>query len=198
MKYLPLKFQELSFSTFYKKRIGACLFFTSLLILFSFPKIVLSQTVTNLTRFYRSGQVFLTWNNISNSTALYKVYRSTTKIETSGQLTTAEYLGYVNYHSSFDHNLTNADGVVKYQRIDSAGLPLNSSTGLFVATTLANGNYYYAVTTLINAVENITIAPGINSMSNAISETVAPPMPVFQENRVDNKGKTFSIYSTFI
>lgn len=155
-------------------------------------------TVTNLTGFYRSGQVFLTWSNISNSTALYKIYRSKSKIEFGSQISTAEYLGYVNYHSSFDHNLTNADGVVKYQRIDSSGIPLNSSTGLFVATTLIGDHYYYAVTTVANGVEDLTITVGSNSLLNSIAETVSTPMPVFQETRVDNKGKSFSIYTVFI
>ena len=66
-----------------------------------------AQTVTNLSGFYKRGQVFLTWTNVSNSTSLYKVYRSTAAITSSGQLATAEYLGQTNYHSSKDFNLSN-------------------------------------------------------------------------------------------
>lgn len=157
---------------------------------------VCAQTVSNLHGFYRSGQVFLTWNKIADATAYYKVYRSTSAITTAGQLPSCEYLGYTNSKSSVNHNLTQHDGIVRYLRIDSAGTPLNSSTGLFVATTLVNGNYYYAVTTLINNVENTTITSGLNTLSNSIAETVSKPLPVFQEERIVGL-KVFDIYTTF-
>nr|MBA2423645.1 hypothetical protein [Chitinophagales bacterium] len=162
----------------------------------SFSFFGFSQTISSFDGFYRNGQVFLTWQNISGSEAYYKVYRSKNPITSSSQLTTAEYLGWVNKEGAKDHNLSEHDGVNRYLRIDSAGTPLSSSTNLFVATTLVNGNYYYAVTSiLINGVENKTI-DNSNTLTNPINEIVAKPEPVFQEQR-DLNGKLHKIYSSF-
>ncbi|MBA2406817.1 MAG: T9SS type A sorting domain-containing protein, partial [Chitinophagales bacterium] len=68
---------------------------------------------------------------------------------------------------------------------------------LFVATTLVNGSYYYAVTTLINNIENLTIVSGTNSLANAVSETVSKPMPVLQEIRTISN-LPIEIYTSFI
>src|SRR6476659_4550342 len=144
---------------------------------------VCPQTVTNLHGFYRCGPVFLTWNNIDNPTAYYKVYRATSVIKSAAQLPSCEYLGYVDSKSSVNHHLTRHDLTVRYLRIDSAGTPLNSSTGLFVATTLVNDNYYYAVTTLINNVEDTTITFGTNTLTDSIHETMSKPLTVFHDRR---------------
>lgn len=157
---------------------------------------VCAQTVTNLHGFYRSGQLFLTWNNIADPTAYYKVYRSTAAINSAAQLSSCEYLGYVDSKSSVNHHLTRHDLTVRYLRIDSAGTPLNSSTGLFVATTLVNDNYYYAVTTLINTIEDTTITFGTNTLTDSIPEAVSKPLPVFQERRTVSL-KPYDIYTTF-
>ncbi|MCY7411413.1 MAG: T9SS type A sorting domain-containing protein [Chitinophagales bacterium] len=193
-----LHFSSKSGSSFYKlKQNALSIFALAILIWFSSFNNCIAQTVTNLSGFYRSGQVFITWANASDPSTLYKIYRSTSKINTAADIDTAEYLGFVDYHSSFDHNLTNADGQVRYQRIDSAGAPLNSSTGLCVALTLVNGNYYYAVTTLLDSVEDKSIVEGENSISNSIAETVSTAQPVFQEHRVKD-GKGYDIYTNFV
>ena len=130
-----------------------------------------ANTVTGLTGSYKQGQVFLTWQNTGDTTAFYKVYRSISPITSGSQLSGCEYLGYTNSHSSQDWNLTYQDSTTRFLRIDSAGTPLTSSIGLFVATTLVNGNYYYAVTVMINNAEDQTIIGGSNSLSSSISET---------------------------
>ncbi|HYV95458.1 MAG TPA: putative metal-binding motif-containing protein, partial [Chitinophagales bacterium] len=152
--------------------------------------------MTNLQGFYRSGQVFLTWNKISNNGAFYKVYRSASPIVSANDLSTSEYLGYTNSASSINHNLTNHDGTTRYLHLDSGGTALTSSTGLFVATTLANGNYYYAVTSLTGTVENTSIVTNSNTLSAPITETVATPLPVFQLERTVG-GVPVDIYTIF-
>ncbi len=142
-----------------------------------------TQTVTNLQGFYRDGQVFLTWKEIADHSALYKVYRSATAITSSGQLSSCEYLGYVNSHSSVNHNLSYAEGTTRYLKIEPGGSNLSASTGLFVALTLTNGSYYYAVTTLVGNTENTTIIPGSNALTAPLAETVAMPKPVFQKTK---------------
>ncbi|MBA2407550.1 MAG: T9SS type A sorting domain-containing protein [Chitinophagales bacterium] len=169
--------------------------YTLLLLFIGLSLVSFSATVSSLNGFYRNGQVFLTWQNISGSEAYYKVYRSTSPITTSSQLGNAEYLGWVNKSGSKDHNLSEHDGMDRYIRLDSAGTPLNSSTNLFVATTLVNGSYYYAVTSTLNGVETKTLSNG-NKLQNPINEVVAKPQPVFQEQRTENN-KSFKIYVSF-
>ena len=153
--------------------------------------------VNNLNAYKNNGQVFLTWQNVQNQSAYYKVYRSATAITTGAQLINCEYLGYTNSASSLDYDLSRHDGVDRYFVIEAGNGPLNSSTGLFVATTLSNGNYYYAVTTAVNGTEDVTLVPGANTLQNAVAETVSAPQPVFQQTRVVGS-KTIEIYTNFI
>ncbi|MCY7411061.1 MAG: hypothetical protein LH473_12380, partial [Chitinophagales bacterium] len=172
------------------------LIFTSIILFFSIC-FCNAAIVTGLTGFYRHGQVFLTWQNVSNLSTYYKVYRSTSPITSSSQLGTCEYLGYTDSYSSKDISLSAQDSTTKYLRIDSAGIPLPSTTGLFVATTLVNGNYFYAVTTLLSSVEDVTVTVSSNSLTSAITELVNKPMPVYQEYRIISKD-TVEIYTTFL
>lgn len=155
-----------------------------------------AQTVTGLTGSFKKGQVFLTWTNVSNNASLYKVYRSLSPIQSADDLAVCEYLGYVNNLAAKDFNLSNYDLVTHYLRIDSGGTPLTAATGLFVATTLQDGNYYYAVTTLTGSVENTTIAIGANSLETSIAEMVMPPQPIYQETRFIG-GVPIEIWATF-
>lgn len=165
----------------------------SFLLLFS--SFSSAQTITGFSGFYRNGQVFLTWKNV-NSEAYYKVYRSNSKIIRSDQLSSCEYLGYTNKYSAEDHSLSAHDGVIRYLHIDSGGIALPKGGGLFVATSLVNGDYYYAITTILDGIENKTILGGTNSLNSPISELVAEPLPVFQEQRFV-AGKPIDIYATF-
>lgn len=63
------------------------------------------ETVTGLAGIFRQGQVFLTWNNLSNSNTLYKVYHSTVPIIRGSQLGQSDYLGYTWQYSAKDVDL---------------------------------------------------------------------------------------------
>ncbi len=154
-------------------------------------------TATNLGAFYKHGQVFLTWQKIADTDAYYKVYRSSSLITGGNQLPQCEYLGWVNSLSSKDFNLSAHDDSDDYLVIDSGMAPLLSSQGLFVAKTLSNGNYFYAVTVLLGGNENVIIVPGENSLVNSIAETVEEPQPVFQQSRMIDTENVL-IYSTFV
>ncbi|MBK9731527.1 MAG: T9SS type A sorting domain-containing protein [Chitinophagaceae bacterium] len=167
-----------------------------LLVMFSASVIAQPLSVTNLSGFYRNGQVFLTWQNIEDSLVYYKVYRSNLPITNTDQLAACEYLGWTNSESSKDHNLSKHDGIVHFLVIDSGSAPLTKSTGLFVATTLLDGNYYYAVTTVNNGIEQKDITVGVNALQNPVSEKVAEPQPVFQQQRLISE-KEVEIYATF-
>jgi len=137
--------------------------------------------ISGLTGFYRNGQVFLTWNNASNLNNYYKVYRSASPITEGSQLSACEYLGWTNQYSAKDHDLSAHYNEDRYLRIDSAGTPLLSTKGLFVATTLASGSYYYAVTIILNGVEDKLVITGVTALLNDVSEEVSTPRPVFQQ-----------------
>ncbi|MEO6166314.1 MAG: T9SS type A sorting domain-containing protein [Chitinophagales bacterium] len=154
-------------------------------------------SISNLNGFHRNGQAFLTWQLIADPAAYYKVYRSAEVIPISNQLANCEYLGWTNGESSKDHNLSRHDGFDQYLVIDSGNAPLNSSTGLFVATTLVDGSYFYAVTIVVNGVENLIINQGINSLQDPIYEKVEEPQPIFQQTRLVGE-KPVDIYATFI
>jgi predicted esterase len=153
----------------------------ALLLLLMMLDHTLAGHVTGLTASHRHGQVFLVWNNFSEPNSFYKVYRSTSPITSGLQLTTCEYLGLTNQYSSKDHDLTAHYGTDHYLRIDSASTPLLASQGLFVATSLVNGNYFYAVTVLLNGAEDTVLHAGESTLLSPISEQVSKPKPVFQQ-----------------
>ena len=153
----------------------------SLVILLTFIiclSILHSQTVTNINAFYRDGQVFVTWENLTVSNVLYTLYHSSNPIEYGYQLSSARNLGSVRDNSAKNERLSDILGILKYLKIDSARVPLSGIQGLFVATSTDIGSFYYAVTTTINNVEDTAIILGVNSISSPISETVVMPRPV--------------------
>ncbi|MBX7109696.1 MAG: hypothetical protein K1X61_13675 [Chitinophagales bacterium] len=155
-----------------------------------------AATITQLSGFYHNGQVFLTWENVPDTLVYYKVYRSIIPITSSLQLQSCEYLGYTNFESSRDHNLSHHDKLIDYLSIDSGKTKLSADKGLFVATTLSNGSYYYAVTTLKNNVEETAVLPGANSLVQPIFESVAKPRPAFQQVRIISS-QIVEIYTQF-
>ena len=152
--------------------------------------------VTNLSAFYRDGQVFVTWDNLSSTGVRYNLYKSTTPIQYGSQLSTAQNMGAVRDNSARNLRLTGIFGT-RYFKIDSSGTPLNSSQGLFVATSTEQGSFYYAVTTTINNAEDTTIQFGTNSLLSSIAEMIEMPRPVYQETQ-SVTGKSFDIYSQFV
>ncbi|MBA2421842.1 MAG: T9SS type A sorting domain-containing protein [Chitinophagales bacterium] len=157
----------------------------------------LHKPLSNLNGFHKHGQTFLTWQNLSDTSIYYKMYRSENPITSSDNLEQAEYLGYTNGNSAKDYNLSTHDQTEVYLVIDSGSPPLSANKGLFVATTLATGNYYYAVTSIEDGIENNAVMPGVNSLLNPIIEVVAAPYPVYQQTRIIN-ALTVDIYTTFM
>ncbi len=173
-----------------------CLFTICMLIIITGQASAGPYNITHLSAFYRSGQVFITWQNLPDTLNFYKVYRSKEAITSASQLSTATYLGYTNYTSSKDHQLSHHDGYDEFFSIDSGNTTLSPTTGLFVATTLEDGNYYYAVTVMKDGMEENLILPGINSLEKPVAEKVARPRPLFQQSRTLPYG-TIAIYTLF-
>ncbi|MBA3649377.1 MAG: hypothetical protein H0W62_12635 [Chitinophagales bacterium] len=147
-------------------------------------------TVTGLKATFKSGQVFLTWVNPSFSNLKYKIYRSTSKITSSIQITSSAYLGYVMDNSSKNIRKSKLENKDYFFVTNAADGPLKSNQGLYVATSIKNKQYYYAVTvvTLNDDKENKTIVQGSNSLSKAVSETIEGPQPVLQQSETLKDG----------
>ncbi len=142
--------------------------------------------VTGFNANYKNGQVFCTWNNLPTTGVTYHLYKSGSPILFGYQLASCEYLGSVYDSSSYNKHLSQVKLIPCYLKIDSASAPLDISTGLFVATTEQDGNFYYALTTVSNGMEDTSIEAGINSLITPLQETVSRPLPVFQTNSIMN------------
>jgi predicted esterase len=154
------------------------------------------QPVTNIRAFFRDGQVFITWDNLTSNNLLYTVYRYPEPIQHGHQLGSAQCLGNVRDNSGLDARMSQITGGSWYLRIDPDSVPLTINKGLFVATSSAGGSFWYAVTTSFNGVEDTSIAPGSNSLAFAVTEKIMAPKPVWQASRVVG-GRTYDIYAQF-
>lgn len=153
----------------------------------SFSLIVSSgpQTVTSLTALHQNGQTYLTWNEVADSAATYRIYRSTTPFTSTAQCVSANQVGTAAADSSYDTRLSELRSNTYYYRITPAGPDLNASQGLHVHTPVSDGAAYYAVVAVVSGVEQLTLDPGQNT-TGAVSEIVAMPEPVLQRTLTIN------------
>ena len=160
-------------------------------------ELVNPNTVSNFSAFYRDGQVFVTWDNLTTTGVKYNLYKSPDPIHYGLQLASAQNLGSVRDNSAKNQRLTTLLGNTRYFKTDSVGTPIASTQGLFVATSTEQGSFYYALTTIIGGVEDTTILLGSNSLSVPIVETVAMSQPVWQETQTI-QGRILEIYAQFV
>lgn len=136
--------------------------------------------ITDISAFYQSGQVFITWDETPGSGFRYRAYRSANVIDELGDLTAATYLGEVDDLTSENLRQTGLVGSPQFFRLTDLGTSLTAAQGLFVDTVDADGGFYYAVTSVANSVEDTTIILGNNALAAPIAATVATPRPVLQ------------------
>ena len=156
---------------------------------------------TNLKAFYRSGQTFITWQEIADTTVHYRIYRSATPITDPSTLTTVQRIAEVSAGTSL--NLSASIDLIliktaqrknrKYQYeipkryyyvIDEKAGPLSPTTGLFVYTVKTDGPAYYAVTAVQKGTENTQLASGEtgNTLAARVEEKEAFPGAVVQRH----------------
>ncbi len=156
---------------------------------------------SGLTALQRSGQTFLTWQEVGMVTGeRYHVYRSAAPItantiSTSRQLT-AQWGPLPEGSSIFWSERAHPSGpqLLNYVIADLAA-PLTDTTGLFVWTTKESGSFYYAVTTVLNGVENRAEFSAANSLSSPVAETPADPAPIQIRQSADGLN---AIYTQFL
>jgi pimeloyl-ACP methyl ester carboxylesterase len=139
---------------------------------------------SNINAFHRSGQTFVTWTELPYDgqfyDMLYRVYRHTQPIH-SQNLADASMIAEVNQMSGFNARRSEVRKAHHNYKIDPDGSELSDNTGLFVYTTKENGNFYYAVTSVLEGNENIDDFDIQNSIQTPVSESVDMPQAVCQE-----------------
>lgn len=160
---------------------------------------------TSTSAFHRSGQTFLTWQENSTVThESYVIYRHTEPINASN-LSDARRVATVAEGSSIYHTERSRAGdypaetnggyaSLRNYVIQPLGAQLSDTTGLFVWTTKANENAYYAVTTLASGSEN-TSDFAVGNTAGPVSETVEDPSPIMIWRSAENYG---CVYTQFM
>jgi chitodextrinase/pimeloyl-ACP methyl ester carboxylesterase len=146
---------------------------------------------TNINAFHRSGQTFVTWTELPYDgqfyDMLYRVYRHTLPID-SLNVTDAEMIAEVNQMSGYNARRSEVRKEDHNYIIHPNGSELSDDTGLFVYTTKENGNFYYAVTSVMEGNENRNDFDGQNSIQTPVAESVDLPQAICQ-SVVDQNGK---------
>jgi len=164
-------------SCFFKYRFLPTLVLVSFLLSSKFSS---AATVTNISAYSKNGQVFCTWSNLNFKGVLYNLYKSDSPIQFGSQLADCQYLGFVTDSSSLNKRYSEVIHQHVYLKLDSLAAPLDSLIGLFVATSEQMGGFYYAVTTVVNGIEDTAIVPGKNSLIDPVAENIGKPLPIFQ------------------
>lgn len=152
-------------------------------------------SVTSLAAQHQHGQTYLTWNETTDPTATYRIYRSGTPFSSAAQFHNGTLIGIAAADSSFDARLSEIRSTTYYYRIN-AGPDLTATQGLFVHTPIADGLAYYAVMAVASGVEHIVLSGGQNTTS-AVTEIVSMPEPVFQRNLTVNS-RTVEVYAHWV
>ncbi|MCA9048723.1 MAG: hypothetical protein KDA89_08340, partial [Planctomycetaceae bacterium] len=149
------------------------------------PLILLSAGVTDLEAVHKDGQTFLTWQEDTTVDGEeYHVYRYSEAI-TDANIGLAEKLtlkwGPLDDDTSV-HKLAGAESPTHFV-IDDLGAALSDDTGLFVYTTQngESGSAYYAVTIVVNGVEQSLQQSGAATTS-AVAESVAETAPILVQS----------------
>ncbi|MCA9319491.1 MAG: hypothetical protein KDB53_02090 [Planctomycetes bacterium] len=138
-----------------------------------------STVVTGLNASFRSGQTFLTWNEVAGTNVKYRVYRAASDLSTL-PLPPLDLLGEVGQDSTLNKRETQITGVTTHYTITDLGPALSSTKGLFVHTCLQNAPGWYLVRAVVGTSEDQTVTVGQNALATAVNETVAKPVPIMQ------------------
>ncbi|KPK82703.1 MAG: hypothetical protein AMJ81_09465 [Phycisphaerae bacterium SM23_33] len=137
----------------------------------------------------------------------YRVYRHTRPI-TAGNLREAELLDEVEQLSAFDERMIQTEWKgerIKNVRVGQARVPrvcveplkeVPVGTGVFVRTSEQAGEFYYAVISAADGVENTTAIHAGNSLQKPLKETVARPQPILhhEEEHIYDKPRGHRFY----
>ncbi|KPA10869.1 secreted protein containing Peptidase S9, prolyl oligopeptidase active site region domain protein [Candidatus Magnetomorum sp. HK-1] len=146
--------------------------------------------------FHRSGQTFITWSEIPYEGIFYdmqyRIYRASFPISHKN-LSDVSLIAEVNQQSGYNARRSEVlNGKFNYI-IHDDGEELSDDTGLFVYTVQDEGQFYYAVTSVMEGNENRKDFSQENSLQSPISESIDLPKAVRQRLTNDN-GKQVQEY----
>ncbi|HET7225177.1 MAG TPA: alpha/beta hydrolase-fold protein [Candidatus Eisenbacteria bacterium] len=148
-----------------------------------------------LAAFNRLGQTFITWHCPPGLGWIYRVYRSDTPIASRDDLLHGAIIASLGDSSWCDQRLSQALGTACAYAVDSLAGPLATDQGLWVVTTTAGDQAWYAVTAQPQSYsENATITPGVNALADPLDETVDAPAPVYQRT-IQKSGVRADVYA---
>lgn len=160
------------------------------------------QQAAHLTARFHAGQTFLNWRQPAVEGIRFRIYRSLKPFEAEGDLTDENLLATVNDVTSLNWmaSIERPGGEYRLARderfvIEDGGAPLDKQTGLFVYTAREEQRAFYAVTAVVDGIENRSIIGGAdgNALMEAIDERIEMPQPVRQNDLdyvhwTDNRG----------
>lgn len=163
----------------------------SFLVLLLLPGVAfaLPASPTNVQVFHRSGQSFVTWDQVPGPGISYRLYRSNQPIQSLSLMTP---IGEVRDSTTVNTRAAvEGAGALPYRIIE--GQDLLPSQGLFVHTAAETGSFYYTVSSVDSSGENTTV-DFENSTMVAVPETLALPQPVLQRTLNPGNGRLYDIY----
>ena len=157
---------------------------------------IYQEQAHRLSVFHRSGQTFITWKEIPYDGIFYDmryhVYRAAFPINNENLLD-AELIADVNQNSSYNARRSEVLKADYNYIIHDDGEELSDDTGLFVYTVKNEGEFYYAVTSVMEGNENRTDFSFENALQEAISESIDLPSAV-RQRLTDDNGKKVQEY----
>ena len=159
-----------------------------------------TATGFDVAAFHRNGQTFVTWDeDTSVHGEQYHIYRSA-NIITAANLSAATRItdawGPLDDDTSV-HQLA-GDGAPTHFVIEDFGEPLDDDTGLFVYTTQAGeeGLAYYAVTTVIDGVEQIQ-SLGTLTPNEGVTESTGESAPILVTAINNGLGRVYTHFMDY-
>lgn len=151
------------------------------------PTALLSTPASTVTAFPRDGQIFITWDQITDQGYEYRIYRSLAPIAEPSDLASAQLLATLWDSTALNERASFWTDSLYTFVITEGEPPLPLTKGLFVYTAKEDVTAYYAVTAVVEGVEDSTIdaGPGGNTTPDGVPETVSVPQPVLQRTGSD-------------
>lgn len=151
---------------------------------------------TDLAAFHRGGQTFLTWTELAPVGESYRLYRHDQPI-TESTLSQASRIAEVAEGSAFYANEASRPGALHQNFIiEDLGPELPDGTGLLVWTPHESAPAYYAVTAVVDGLENLTLSDA-NSLPSPVPETDDPPAPVLVWQADSGRGWVFTQFMDY-
>ncbi|HET7224131.1 MAG TPA: alpha/beta hydrolase-fold protein [Candidatus Eisenbacteria bacterium] len=173
-----------------------CLLIVALLSTTAAIRTTSAARVSGISVTSHDGQTFVTWTSPPGTGWKYRVYASEQPIYFLSDFWNATFLGDVGDSTWCDRRLSSISGGTFGYATDSLATPLDSTRGLYVVTVPASAIRYYCVTAESSGRgEDRSFDLDQNTTLVAVTETVAPPRPIYQRTLTLTDGTNMDVYS---